>query len=208
MSPAPVRSTRLPTRVRDWIGSTFALRPNDPVEVGAGRIGYRPQYLLRPASRWFIWASLCGALLFNLLPWGRAPLVPDVLAIALVFWNIHQPRRVGIGAAFAFGLLMDVHEGALFGEHALAYTLISYGAITLHRRILWFPLGAQLLYILPLLLIAQLASVALRMWVGGTWPGWMFFGESVVGAVLWPLISWLLLAPQRRPIDRDETRPL
>ncbi len=58
-----------------------------------------------------------------------------------------------------------------------------------------------------LLLIAQLASLAIRMWVGGTWPGWMYFGESAVGAVLWPLISWLLLAPQRRPTDRDETRP-
>lgn len=171
-------------------------------------MGYRPQYLLRPANPLFIWASLIVALLINLLPWGRMPLVPDVLAIALVFWNIHQPRRVGIGAAFAFGLLMDVHEAALFGEHALAYTLISYGAITLHRRILWFPIAAQVLYVFPLLLIAQLALLAVRMWVGATWPGWLYFGESVVGGILWPLIAWLLLAPQRRPTDRDATRPI
>jgi len=25
---------------------------------------------------------------------------------------------------------------------------------------------------------------------------------------LWPLASWMLLAPQRRPPDRDENRPL
>jgi rod shape-determining protein MreD len=184
------------------------LRPTDPIEIPGTRIGYRPQYLLRPANPLFIWVSLLVALVINLLPWGRTPLVPDVLAMTLVFWNIHQPRRVGIGAAFAFGLLMDVHEAALFGEHALAYTLISYGAITLHRRILWFPVGAQALHVFPLLLIAQLASLAIRIWVGGTWPGWIYFGESVVGAILWPLISWVLLAPQRRPTDRDETRPL
>lgn len=205
-------SNRLTTRslggLRGWLGGRFALRPTDPIEVAGGRLGYQPQYLLRPARPAFIWASLFAALLVNLLPWGRALLVPDVLAIALVFWNIHQPRRVGIGAAFAFGLMMDVHEGALFGEHALAYTLISYGAITLHRRILWFPLVAQVLYVLPLLLIAQVASLAIRTWVGGTWPGWMYFGESAVGALLWPVISWMLLAPQRRPIDRDATRPL
>jgi len=177
-------------------------------EGTGARGGYRPQYLLRPANPLFIWASLIGALLINMLPWGRVPLVPDMLAIALVFWNIHQPRRVGMGAAFVFGLLMDVHEGALFGEHALAYTLISYGAITLHRRILWFPRVTQMLYIFPLLLIAQLASLAVRVWVGGSWPGWMYFGESVVGALLWPLVAWLLLAPQRRPEDFDETRPL
>ncbi len=201
-------SARKSPGVRRWLGSTFALRASEPVELPGTRIEYRPQYLLRPANSLFIWASLIGALIFNLLPWGRTPLVPDVLAIALVFWNIHQPRRVGMGAAFAFGLLMDVHEAALFGEHALAYTLISYGAITLHRRILWFPLGAQALYVFPLLLVAQLALLAIRVWVGGAWPGWMYFGESVVGAILWPLVSWLLLAPQRRPIDRDETRPI
>ncbi len=103
---------------------------------------------------------------------------------------------------------MDVHDGALFGEHALAYTLISYGAITLHRRMTWFPIGAQALHVLPLLLVAQVASLAVRMWVGGDWPGWVYFMQSAVGAVLWPLLSWLLLAPQRRPTERDDTRPL
>jgi rod shape-determining protein MreD len=187
---------------------TFALRAVEPMGLAGGRIDQRREYLLRPANPLFIWLSLILALIANLLPWGANPLVPDFLAMTLVFWNVHQPRRVGMGAAFVFGLLMDVHEGALFGQHALAYTVLSYGAITLHRRIQWFPLGAQALHVLPLLLIAQLASLAIRMWVGGEWPGWLFFGESFVGAALWPLVSWLLLVPQRRPIERDETRPL
>ena len=168
----------------------------------------RGQPLLLPASPAFIWGSLLVALMLNLLPLGRVLWMPDFLAVVLVFWNVHQPRRVGMGAAFVFGLLMDVHQGALFGQHALAYTLVSYGAIMLHRRIQWFPLGAQALHVLPLLLIAQLASLAIRMWVGGDWPGWWYFAPSLIGAVLWPLIAWLLLAPQRRPVERDETRPL
>src|SRR5215510_8877558 len=98
-----------------------------------------------------------------------------------------------MGAAFVFGLLMDVHDAALLGEHALAYTLLSYGAISLHRRIQWFPAAAQALHILPLLLIAQVASLLVRMWVGGLFPGWSYFLESVVGGVLWPVLSWLLL---------------
>jgi rod shape-determining protein MreD len=46
------------------------------------------------------------------------------------------------------------------------------------------------------------------MWVGGHWPGFVYFAESFVGAALWPVIAWLLLAPQRRPTERDDTRPL
>jgi rod shape-determining protein MreD len=180
----------------------------EPKAAAAPR-GQPRKQVLRPATPVFIWATLAAGLALDLLPWGRTPLVPDFLALTLVFWNIHQPRRVGMGAAFLFGLLMDVHNGALFGEHALAYTLLSYGAIALHRRILWFPAPSQSLYVFPLLLIAQLASAVVRLWVGGASPyWWTALSESVVGAVLWPLATWILLAPQRRPVSHDETRPL
>jgi hypothetical protein len=85
--------------------------------------------LLLPVNPLFITLTLLLALAINLLPLGRQPAQPDLVALVLVFWNVHQPRRVGVGVAFAFGLLIDVHEGALLGQHALAYTLLSYGAI-------------------------------------------------------------------------------
>jgi rod shape-determining protein MreD len=53
---------------------------------------------------------------------GACAWLPDLLALVLVFWSVHQPLRVGVGAAFVFGLLMDVHQAALLGQHALAYT--------------------------------------------------------------------------------------
>ncbi len=196
---------------------SFALnrpRNTDPVELvsaralESGRSAYRPSALLAPANPLFIWASLLATLALNLLPVGPSSWLPDFLALALVFWNVHQPRRVGIGAAFVFGLLMDVHDGALFGEHALAYTLLAYGAITLHRRVLWFPVAAQSMHVLALLLVAQCVSLAVRLWVGGGFPGWDYFLNSVIGAAIWPLVTWILLAPQRRPLERDDTRPL
>ncbi len=169
----------------------------------------RREQVLRPVHAPFIWGTLGAAFLLDLLPWGRALWVPDFLALALVFWNVHQPRRVGMAAAFAFGLLMDVHDGALLGEHALAYTLLSYGAITFHRRIRWFSVASQCVYVLGLLLVAQLASLAVRLWVGGVsrdW--WISLSASLFGAALWPLATKFLLAPQRRPGKRDDTRPL
>jgi rod shape-determining protein MreD len=198
-------------RLANWLRADRGDRA-EAVELTAASAvlarGYRPQYLLRPVNPLFIWFSLILAFLLNLLPVGQALGVPDFLALVLVFWSVHQPRRLGMAAAFVFGLLMDVHDGALFGEHALAYTLLSYGAITLHRRILWFPVLSQTLFVLPLLLVAQLASLLLRLWVGGTFPGWLYFTDSLAGALIWPLIHALLLAPQRRPVDRDDTRPL
>ncbi len=92
-------------------------------------------YILLPVSPAFIAISLVCASILNLLPWGGWHWVPDFVALTLVFWSIYQPRKVGIGVAFMMGLVMDVHSASLLGENALAYTLLSYFAITIHRRV-------------------------------------------------------------------------
>ncbi len=164
--------------------------------------------LLLPANPLFVWGTLLLAFMLNLLPLGRLPAMPDVLALTLVFWNVHQARRVGVGAAFVFGLMMDVHDGAVLGQHALAYTMLSYFAITIHRRLLWFSVGTQALQILPLFAAAHAVSFIVRMLAGGMWPGWSLMLAPLFEALLWPVASMLLLAPQRRAPDRDENRPL
>ena len=164
--------------------------------------------LLLPANPFFIALSLLLALGFNLLPLGRQPAMPDLLALVLVFWNVHQPRRVGVGVAFLFGLLMDVHEGALLGQHALAYTLLSFVAITIHRRLLWFGVVEQALQIVPVFYAALGVSLLVRLVAGDMFPGWWVVLAPAFEALLWPVATVLLLAPQRRAPDPDQNRPL
>lgn len=168
----------------------------------------RLEYLLLPANRAFIAFTLVIAFILDLLPWGARWWMPDFLALVLVFWNIHQPRKVGIGIAFLFGLLIDVHDAALLGENALGYSLLSYGAISLHRRVPWFGMLGKMLHVLPLFLAASLATIAVRLAVGSGLPGWGPLLSSLTTALLWPVAELLLLAPQRRAIERDENRPL
>jgi rod shape-determining protein MreD len=168
----------------------------------------RLHYILLPVSPLFITSSLIIAFLFNLLPWGRWEAIPDFVALVLIFWSMHQPRTIGIGVAFIMGLFMDVHDAALLGENALAYTLLSYFAITIHRRVLWFPTWMQALHILPLLLMMQTVHIIVRLLVNGTFPGWLYFATSFVSIALWPVVTWILLAPQKRALDKDMTRPI
>lgn len=164
--------------------------------------------LLLPVNPFFIGLSLLLAFAFNLLPLGRMPAMPDPLAVALVFWGVHQPRRVGVGLAFFFGLIMDVHQGALLGQHALAYTLLSFIAITVHRRLLWFGVLEQTLQIAPIFFAAHAVALAVRLLAGDSFPGWWLLLAPVLEALLWPLATLLLLAPQRRAPDPDQNRPL
>jgi rod shape-determining protein MreD len=166
------------------------------------------EVLLLPANPLFIVFTLLLALAINLLPLGRVPAMPDLLALVLVFWSVHQPRRIGIFVAFGFGLVMDVHQGALLGQHALAYTLLAFGALAMHRRLAWFELPAQMLQVLPLFAAAQLVMLLVRLSVGDMFPGWSMWLAPVFQALLWPLATLLLQAPQRRPPDPDQNRPL
>ena len=170
------------------------------------------QQLLLPANPLFVWGSMLAALLFdmflNMGLTGRAAWVPDLLAVVLVFWTVHQPQRVGIGAAFVFGLLMDVHQGALLGQNALAYTVLSFFAITMHRRLSWFTVGSQALQVLPLFAAAHVVEVGLRLMTGGAFPGFWVFLAPLLETLLWPVATLVLLAPQRRAPDPDANRPL
>ena len=164
--------------------------------------------LLLPVNPLFVGFTLLIALAINFVPLGRAPLMPDMVALVLVFWNVHQSRRVGVGLAFLFGLVMDVHASAVLGQHALAYTLLSYFAITIHRRLLWFTVPSQAVQILPLFFAAHAVALVVRMIAGGMFPGWQVLLAPIFEALLWPLATWLLLAPQRRAPDPDQNRPL
>ena len=168
----------------------------------------RPQYILSPVSPAFIVFSLALAFLLNLLPWGQVYGIPDFVALALLFWNIHQPRKVGMGVAFGLGILMDVHNASLLGEHALAYTLLTYGAITMQRRVLAFSPWVQAVYVLPLFVFVQFVPFVIRFATAGTFPSWRWLIDGGIEAALWPVASALLIAPQKRPVDPDDTRPI
>ncbi|MEN9420093.1 MAG: hypothetical protein RI988_3714 [Pseudomonadota bacterium] len=164
--------------------------------------------LLLPANPWFIAVTLVAALLVHLLPWGGHAAAPDLMAVVLVFWSVHQPRRVGVGLGFVFGLLMDVAEGALLGQHALAYTLMTFAAGALSRRVLWFTVAEQVVQVLPVFAGGTLVSLAVRLMMGDGFPGAWLAAAPLLQAALWPVAGWVLLAPQRRPPDPDAHRPL
>jgi rod shape-determining protein MreD len=172
----------------------------------------RGHQLLLPANPMFMMFSLALALLLNMvqsMAWlGNAAWAPDWLALVLVFWAIHQPLKVGVGVAFLLGLLTDVHQTSLLGQHALTYTVQGFLATMIHRRILWFDVPSQALQVLPVFLAAQVLELSVRIAAGGLFPGWLSMLAPVLQACLWPVITALLLAPQRRAPDPDKHRPL
>src|SRR5438046_282319 len=72
--------------------------------------------ILVPARASTIIASFALALFLDFLPWRDLRLVPDFVALVLAFWCVRQPRLVGLGIAWALGLVSDAGNGVLLGS--------------------------------------------------------------------------------------------
>jgi rod shape-determining protein MreD len=162
-----------------------------------------PQEILLPVKPGYIALTLAAALLLNLLPWSGywAWIKPDFVALVVLYWCIEQPRKMGFIAAWLVGLFMDVADGTLFGQHALAYTILAYAGIVLHRRVRMFAITPQALHVIPLFLMNDLIILGVRMLGGADFPGWHYFIGSFVAGALWPPLASLLRIPLRPKPD-------
>jgi rod shape-determining protein MreD len=158
-----------------------------------------PDEILRPVKQSFILLTLFFGLVANI--WPVAPIVaalrPDFLALVLLYWCIQEPRYVGVGTAWFVGLVMDVADATLFGQHALAYAVLAYAADYFRRRVLRFPLWQQAVQVAALLALCAALVLLVRVVGGAPLPRWTYAAPPVVGALLWPLMSVLLQYPQR-----------
>ena len=124
---------------------------------------------------------------------------PDWLTLFLIYWVMAIPERLGIVFAWVFGLLLDVTQGAILGQHAIGLVMVAFIVQIQYQRIRVFSLLQQALVVFVLLMLKQL----LVLWVSGI-VGQApediirYFLPSVVGAVIWPWLFVLLRDIRRR----------
>jgi rod shape-determining protein MreD len=117
---------------------------------------------------------------------------PDLLVLVVFYWSIASPRAGGLTLAFLAGLALDVVQGVVLGQHALALTLMAAWATHLRLRLRVFSVVSQSLTIFALLTGYQF----ILFWVDGatgnpvtSFSRWL---APVIGALIWPLLAELL----------------
>jgi rod shape-determining protein MreD len=166
---------------------------------------HKNQEFLLPASNVFIALSLVVAVLLNWVPRSGIGLAlyPDFVALTLLYWCTHKPYRIGIGIAWMTGIFTDITDASLFGQHALAYALLAFGGVVLHRRVQMLDLRHQVLQIFPVVLLSYLAYAAVHWQLQG-YVSWTYFLGSIVTSLLWAPLSVLLQALRRPRTDPEK----
>lgn len=158
----------------------------------------------RPVSNTFIVSTILAALFLNGLPWSGVGLIlrPDFVALVLLYWCMHKPLRIGIGLSWLVGILADVSDATLFGQHALAYTLLAFGGVVLHRRLQMFDLRQQTVQVFGIFALTYTVYVVVS-WQANGYVVWPYLLGCVTSTLLWMPISVMFRAMRQFRLDRN-----
>ena len=138
-------------------------------------------------------------MLMPLPEWAR-PYRPEWLALAIIYWSIAFPKKVGVGTAWVVGLFVDVIQGALLGQHALGFAITAYIAIRFHQRIRNYPLHQQSMFVGMILLPYMSVSLWILGILGEDPKSWSYWAPVVTSVIVWPWIFIVLRAVRRSSV--------
>ena len=141
-------------------------------------------------SRWPVVTSIVVALMLSIAPWPEviANFRPDWVALTLIYWCMVLPRTFSVGTAWLVGLVLDVAQGTLFGQHALALSFIIYIAVKFHLQIRVFPISQMTLTVFALLAIYHFVLFWINGVAGISAPAASHWGPVVAGTIIWPIL--------------------
>jgi rod shape-determining protein MreD len=126
------------------------------------------------------------------LPTWLDVLRPAFLVLTVLYWSVNTPRAAGIGLGFLCGLVLDVFQGPVLGEHALALSIVAYIAVREHQRIRSKPAFQQSLVVFAVLVFYEFVVFAIDGWTGHPITSPLRWLHCLTGAFVWPMAAAIL----------------
>ena len=154
----------------------------------------------RPARHGPVIGSMVVALMLAMAPmpeWAEV-LRPAWVVLTLIYWSMTFPGSYSVGTAWIAGIVLDVAQGTLLGQHALAMTIVIYVTVKFHLQLRQFPLLQLMATVFALLALYEF----ILFWVNGVAgieaPASSYWGPVLTGTVLWPVMNSLLMNVRQR----------
>ena len=123
---------------------------------------------------------------------------PSWVLMVLIYWMMIFPHRINLGVAWIMGIFLDVLNGTLLGEHALAMTIATYVVARMHSRMRMFSLLQQSLCVMLIVFIYQFVLYCVQGFLGQTPHSWLFWSSPITSMLLWPWLFSIIKSSRRR----------
>jgi rod shape-determining protein MreD len=132
------------------------------------------------------------------MPGWLEPFRPSWVVLTLIYWAISYPHSYSVGTAWIAGLVLDVAQGTLLGQHALALSIVMYVAVKFYLQLRQFPL----LQLMATVFAIQALYQFILFWINGVaginTPAIAYWGPVISGTIIWPLLSTVLVGVRQR----------
>ena len=161
--------------------------------------------MIRGPTGWLIHGSFLLGLLFEVLPLPMVlqPLRPYLLAMALIYWAIETPGRVGYGTAFGLGLFADLCSASMLGEQALRLVLVLWIVQHFRARLRFFPLWQQAVAVGMILFVDRVVVALVHLAFGLPQAPTVSLFAPLIGVALWPWLYVLIDMARLRARERN-----
>ena len=132
------------------------------------------------------------------LPESVSTFRPDWIALIIIFWTMSVPRRVSVGVAWFVGIIVDVSQGTLLGQHALALCAVAYVTVKFHLLMRVFPLMQLTATIFALLALYQFLLFWINGVIGINAPSISYWAPVISSTLIWPLLYTFVSGVQYR----------
>lgn len=131
------------------------------------------------------------------LPHLMFGLRPNLVTLALIYWVVFLPGRIGIYAGFTVGIVLDIMRGNFLGTMGLTLVLVAFITIKLRPRLNQGHLSSQLWAILLLISLEQLTHLWLQLLFADTAVTYTYWLPIITSVIIWPLLFVCLQSYQR-----------
>ena len=147
-----------------------------------------------------IYLSLVIGVFINMIPSGG--LLPDVVALLIVYWLLTTPDQINLVTVFVLGLIMDISSGSLLGQNALAYVITSYIILRNRRKLILYNYGWQTLVVFSILLLNKVIIMTVAYIISKKLPSMEIvllgiFFPTLIGAFFWSLLNKFMIFAYR-----------
>jgi len=147
----------------------------------------------RSSQRLPVIVCMVAALMLAIAPmpdWA-SPFRPDWVALTLIYWSMILPRTYSVGTAWIIGIVLDVAQGTLLGQHAIALCFVVYVTVKFHLQFRVFPASQMSATVFALLAFYQFILFWINGVAGLTTTAITYWGPVITGALIWPLLTLL-----------------
>ena len=117
---------------------------------------------------------------------------PFWLLLFFIYWLIYSDSNGIFSAALILGLLLDILQGAILGQNALALIISSAFILSVKKSFFVSNLTTQQVYVFIASLIYLILFLVTHLVVQGLHIQWLIIFVPFTGALVWPVVRFLL----------------